>query len=55
MFMKRRALMEPASRRVAWMIPRVARTVETEGAATGFGGWERSHQAPATTTMATRT
>ena len=37
MFMKRRALMEPASRRVFWMTPRAARTVEMAGAATVFG------------------
>jgi hypothetical protein len=46
-FMKRRALMEPARRRVFRMTPRVARTVETEGAATIFGGWGRRNQAAA--------
>jgi hypothetical protein len=55
MFMKRRALMEPASRRVARMIPRVARTVVTEGAGTAFRGCGRSRQAPAATTVASRT
>jgi hypothetical protein len=55
MFMKRRALMEPASRRVGCMNPRVARTVEIEGAATGFRAFGRNHQAPATTIAASRT
>jgi hypothetical protein len=38
MFMKRRALMEPARRLVFWMTPRVARTVEMEGEVPVFRG-----------------
>jgi len=47
--------MEPASRRVAWTNPRVALAVDTKGAASVFRGSGRSHQAPAATTVASRT
>src|ERR1017187_10092601 len=55
MLLKRRALMEPARRRVFWITPRVARTVETVGAATVLRGCGRKAQTPARTSIAPRT